>query len=373
MMSARINLAAIVCLLAFCQSAGGAWQLQYEENFEALDVVHRGGWRPDQLPVDGPFSDNDPFFDAKPPAAYRLSTPVGRHGWLTAESYSRDKTTSPERLLEIVADPADPNNHVLRLHSLAHSDASIVRSSAPLPARYRISLRAGFADFGNAEGLNGYQGGEYAGPWDDNSAVKENGFYWLTILDTIPRPRNNVWIHHHRKVVIDSDNHYPPWMRIWNGSEFIKSGKHPVMMFAIDGRQQANPRHGKPFISYSAGDWQPSGKIRAVDRYRPGHWYQVSIERSEHAYTLSITGNFEFGGQQHYRASIDYRRACVWHYNQPGEKLDPDCARDGARVWDGWQPGRGWPDYFFFGDPHINYYRGEVLYDGIRLEVWVED
>lgn len=29
----------------------------------------------------------------------------------------------------------------------------------------------------------------------------------------------------------------------------------------------------------------------------------------------------------------------------------------------------GWPEYFMFGDPHTNYYRGEVYYDDLRLEV----
>jgi len=35
-----------------------------------------------------------------------------------------------------------------------------------------------------------------------------------------------------------------------------------------------------------------------------------------------------------------------------------------------WPAGQGWPDYFMLGDPHANFYEGEVHYDDIRLEVW---
>jgi hypothetical protein len=35
-----------------------------------------------------------------------------------------------------------------------------------------------------------------------------------------------------------------------------------------------------------------------------------------------------------------------------------------------WPADGAWPDYFFFGDPHENYYEGEVLYDDVQLETW---
>src|SRR5947199_107768 len=75
-----------------------------------------------------------------------------------------------------------------------------------------------------------------AEPWWNNDATTHNGFYWLTILDAQPRPHNNTWIHHHRKVVLDSDNNYPPWMEMFDGNGFALNGEHPIMMFALDGR-----------------------------------------------------------------------------------------------------------------------------------------
>ena len=35
-----------------------------------------------------------------------------------------------------------------------------------------------------------------------------------------------------------------------------------------------------------------------------------------------------------------------------------------------WPEGEWWPEYFMFGDPHVNYYEGQVLYDDVKLEVW---
>jgi hypothetical protein len=32
----------------------------------------------------------------------------------------------------------------------------------------------------------------------------------------------------------------------------------------------------------------------------------------------------------------------------------------------------GIPDFFMFGDPRNNYYRGSVYYDDIKLEAWQE-
>src|SRR5438067_576654 len=79
-------------------------------------------------------------------------------------------------------------------------------------------------------------GGERAEPWWNDDATTQNDFYWLTVLDAQPRPHNNPWIHHHRKVVVDSDNNYPPWMEMVDGSRFSLNGERPIMMFALDGR-----------------------------------------------------------------------------------------------------------------------------------------
>jgi hypothetical protein len=133
-------------------------------------------------------------------------------------------------------------------------------------------------------------------------------------------------------------------MEIFDGAGFVTSGAHPVMMFALDARGPERERIGPPFVSWSAGAWQPSGAIRAVDAYVPGRWYSASIERSDKRFRLEVSGEFRFGGQRTYSATIDGAKMPIW--------------------------GEGAPDWFMFGDPHENYYEGEVYYDDVRLEVW---
>jgi hypothetical protein len=313
-----------------------------------------------------------------PPRAYRASAPFGQSGWLTVESYSRAQTTSVASLFSVVADPAGGGNKVLRIASPAHTDATVVRPTQALPDRYRVSLRVGYANFGDglASGTNGYSGGETADPWlPDEDATGENGFYWLTILDTVPRPHNNVYIHHHRKVVMDSDNNVPPWMQIWNGTRFIDSGEMPLMMIGIDGGGDVDELSGKPFFSYANGSWQASGQIRAVDSYRPMTWYRASIERTGDQFTLQVSGDFRYGGMQSYVATIDGAGRCVWHYNRQPLAAGSPCV-DASHYPSLpaepalWPADGAWPDYFMFGDPHNNYYEGQVYYDDVRLEVW---
>jgi len=356
------------------------WVVMALENFESTSLP-AASWSPDSYPDDGPFSDIGFYHLSRgitPPQAHRISAPFGAQGWLTVESYTRDQGRKLDQMVSIVNDPAGGTNKVLRLTSPAHTDATVIRPSQPLPARYRISLRVGYPSFGdgNPSGSNGYDSGdETEEPWGQGDSTLENGFYWLSILDAVPRPHNNLWIHHHRKVVFDSDNHHPPWMEIWDGSSFVSSGVHPIMMFAVDGAGKGDALTGKPFISYSAGQWQPSGEIRAVDAYKPSTWYGVTVERSGDSYTMQVTGDSQFGGKQTYSATIDARQRCVWHYNNdPLQSGDP-CVDTGYypeldSTFPHWPAGQGWPDYFMIGDPHANYYEGFVYYDDIKLEVW---
>jgi hypothetical protein len=355
------------------------WVVQAQESFESTQIP-TASWTPDTYPDDGPFSDNGVYFKnngVSPPSAHRISVPFGAGGWLTIESYTRNQGNSLGQMVAIQDDPAGGKNKVLRITSPAHTDATVIRPTKPLPARYRVSLRAGYASFGDGKGgQNGYDSGdESAGPWLQADATSENGFYWLAILDAVPRPHNNVWIHHHRKVVFDSDNHHPPWMEIWDGSSFVSSGEHPIMMFAVDGAGQGDEKTGKPFISYAAGAWQPSGKIRAVDSYKPGTWYTVVIERTGDSFKMEISGDFKHGGQKTYSATVDARQRCVWHFNNTALSSGDSCVDDGHypaldSSFPHWPAGKAWPDYFMFGDPHENYYEGFVYYDDVKLEVW---
>jgi hypothetical protein len=358
------------------------WVVAAAERFDG--ALPAATFAADTFPDDGPFSDAGAFFTRRgvtPPAAFRASVPFGANGWLTGELYTRRAGASRADQLEIVADPADASNHVLRVRSPEHTDAAVVHPTAPLPARYRVSLRVGWAEFGDGKpGPNGYDGGETAGPWwPTDDATRQNGFYWLTILDGRPLPHNNTSIHHHRKVVIDSDNHYPAWMEIWDGNRFLSSGEHPVMMFGLDGSEPGTERDGPPFFAWSHGAWQPSGSIRAVDAYLPNTWYQVTIERDGPRYTLTVAGKFRYGGDSTYTATIDAAAKCLFHYPVDAAEAagakgceDPGSFASTGGEFPRWAADGAWPDWFMFGDPHANYYEGEILYDDVVLETWRE-
>jgi hypothetical protein len=348
------------------------------ETFES--PLPDAAFAPDAVPDDGPWSDAGVYFTKQgisPPAAFRASQPFGDGGWLTLESYTRREGAKLSDFASVVPDPANPANHVLRIRSPAHTDATVVRPTRPLPARYKISLGVGFPSFGDGAPPNGYAGGESAEPWLNADATTQNGFYWLAILDAMPRPHNNVYIHHHRKVVVDSDNHPKPWwIDVWNGSSFVPDGSHPVTMFALDGTSAGAEHSGNPFLSWSNGAWQPSGAIRAVDAYLPAEWYRVSIERDGPSYTIEVSGRFRFGGQTTYRATIDAAERCVWHYPVSAEEAAAAsrCVDDGffsaiGASYPNWPAGAWWPDWFMLGDPHANFYEGEVLYDDVKLEI----
>ena len=334
----------------------GSWKVLYEENFEDAARLFETGsprWVADTYQNTDEFSDGGAHFKGlgiTPPAAFRAEGAFGTGDWLSVAAYSRSDLTKFSDLFEVVPDPADPNNHVLKISSPKHTDGTVVRPTNALPKKYRVCLKVGFASFGDgkpgAASLNGYAGGETDEPWLNGDATLENGFYWLTILNAAPRPHNNIWIHHHRKVTIDSDNNKEAWTNIWEGKNWIADGRHPIMMFGVDKDGGEDDSTGRPFLSWSNGALQPSGAIRAVDAYKDNTWYSACIERNEDAFVLTTSGDFKWGGQRTYVGTIPVRMV--------------------------YAAGEGVPDFFMFGDPHNNYYRGSVYYDDIKLETWQE-
>ncbi|MBI4436132.1 MAG: hypothetical protein HY590_01770 [Candidatus Omnitrophica bacterium] len=326
----------------------GRWEEVVKEEFNELQLLQPPLWREDNPDDATPFSDNGTFFRKKnpaftPPSGYRISAPLGKNGLLAIESYSRIKK-DPKSLFDIVEDPAHPGNRVLRIASPEHTDGTILHTGA-LGSRYQICARVGYMNFGTGEGDNGYSGGERGGPWVDSDATEENGFYFGAIYRSKPMPHNNIFAHHQRILFIDSDNNKEGWTAIWDPGkeEFVKSGAHPVMMVAVDGRGEETEEYGPPFLSYAAGKWQESGKILAVDAYKKDTWYTVCFTRMDNRISIKISGDFRYGGNKTYEA-IQKDTSRVFHFNDP--------------------------HYWFLGDPHTNYYEGMMLVDDVALRIW---
>jgi hypothetical protein len=117
-------------------SAGPGWVLVYHEDFE--DPAALGAptaWARDTHPDGGTFSDRSDYFVAQhiePPVAYRRSQPFGEDGWLTIESCSRSADTEFADQTAVVDDPGGGSDHVLRLRSPEHTDATVVRPTRAL-------------------------------------------------------------------------------------------------------------------------------------------------------------------------------------------------------------------------------------------------
>lgn len=334
-----------------------------KQNFDEFPFHDVPEWGADTAAYQGPYSESGEYFQEKNivnPPALRNTVPIGQGDWLVAELYTRTEKPIVLDYIDIVADPKNANNQVLKISTPDHTDGVVLRSKNPLPPKYRISLKIGFAQYGNESKLNGYNdGNESAEPWQALSSVGHNGFYWLAILDSAPKPHNNIWIHHHRKFVIDS----------WNRKNF----NNTVNVIALDGKSETHQAFGKKFISYVDGRWQKISDV-PVDYYLPDEWYTVTFTRTALYYEYAIEGRFKNAGQTIYTDRIDYRKNCIYHYNQTAEELAPDCIDNSHQVFAGksftaWPNGSAYPEYFMFGEPHINYYEGSVLIDDISLEV----
>lgn len=337
---------------------------KYVENFEGFPIVDNGLWVKDNAEYDGPYSESGEFYQQKGtliPEAFRNSISLGKSDWLSVEIYTKRNKPILLDYIDAVPDPLNPKNQVIKLSTPEHTDGVIIRSTNPLPKYYKISLKVGFANYGNESPLNGYDSGdEMATPWRELSSVGHNGFYWLAIFDKKPIPHNNIWSHHHRKFVIDS----------WNRA----GANNSINVIALDGVSETSELFGKKFISYvEQRRWDKKQNV-PLDYYLSNQWYEVTFTRTDVFYEFSIKGLFKNAGYTTYQGRVDYKKECVFHYNQTIEEQDTACVDHRAKRYlnkefPSWPINSAYPDYFMFGEPHINYYEGSVLVDDITLEI----
>lgn len=385
------------------------WRLAHRETFDAPFASPR--WVEDTYGEGSPyhvdaFDEDGAFFAARggPGFAanlarfrsFRSASVYGEDGWLTVELYGRDSDRDgvPETGGRFASERG-----VARLVSTRHYDGAIIRSTHPLPARYRVEVTVGAIAFGGPRDgqwthdgkVNGYDGDELADPWffrdgdpTPRPATTQNGLYFLCITDYArPAPHNNIFIHHHRKVVMDTDNNddHPergaagtgPWSKVWNPAtgRGEPDGARYVSMLWLDGRNFGHDWFGNEFLSYTPGGWQIDEPI-FTDKYLDGERYRFAIERDGERYTMSVTGRFQHGGVTTYRASRRFREPPVtWHYNQTAAEYAPAAFDEVRRFGDAelhtWPAGSAYPDHFFFGDPHINFYEGTAEFDDLEL------
>ncbi|AUX39007.1 hypothetical protein SOCE26_003890 [Sorangium cellulosum] len=382
-------------------AAGVRWRLVHHETFDT-PFQEPAAWTEDTYGPASPyhvdaFDDDGAFFITRAGEtfrqglrrfrSFRKSFSYGEGGWLTVELYGRDSDRDgvPE-----TGGRFEAAGGKARLVSARHYDGAILRSTRPLPARYRVEVTVSNIDFGGPrEGrwrhggkVNGYDGDELADPWRFSnesttplSATFGNGVYFLCITDYArPAPHNNVLIHHHRKVVMDTDNNFGdtgPWSAVWDPATGRpeQDGARYVSMIWLRGDAFGSPWNGNRFTSYTPGGWQ-DGPI-FVDKYLDREAYVFTVERDGRGYAMSAAGTFHHGGRTTYAARRGFREPPVtWHYNQRPDEYEAPRHNETVtfgETFETWPEGSAYPDHFFFGDPHINYYEGTAEFDDLKL------
>lgn len=208
-----------------------------------------------------------------------------------------------------------PGNGWAEQKSNSYRDSAFIRSTAPLPDTYKISVVVGGIDYGleNIAGLP-------PDPEYPEGPQNENGCYLLAITDELPAGHHtNTWWHQHRKAVIDVDNN------VWGHGM-----PNPVFMVYFD---RANKLH-----SLDAGTGKWTDQWLSAFNYNPQDWYKVEIEKTNRQFILSL-------------------------YNEKGRLLK----RGSVNLPDVWQEDSSGHDYLVVGDPHENYYQGSMKIRAIAV------
>jgi len=436
-LAAATALLAPAALASEREARGGPdadWRLVRSESFSRPIVARDDtGWFADKDEAGSPYdvdeydNDGDYFrtfggedFDRHLESVdlYRRAYSFGNDGWLTAELAGRDtdgtgvedEAPAFERTILPGVGPVGtfdvPNNRA----------GAVLRSTEPLPTEYRIEVTLRTIDFGGKRDgtwhydgkINGYDPDDcktnfpWSGStsWDYSLAECDwfdvtrdsNGYYFLSIMDyERPAPRNNVFIHNHRKVVMDGYNRYNV---TGNGLRYCDpasgklqpyewgSGNGVNMLFMTPDRRYAG-QPGTEYLMHSeCGTTYGGGIVSQVDlmpELMPSRSYRFAIERRDGHYVLEVSGTFRNVGEATYRYEqpFDDGTHPVYHYNQTAEEYDgrhnADWVYSSGRGTvvdeDIWPAGSAYPDYFLMGVPHTNFYEGTASIDNIRLHV----
>lgn len=418
---------ALLLLLApvgTCGQKNNRWKLLYEEKFDRpinLDSFPwvRDGMGPESAWYAGPLSDGGAFFhinggeqfkkQLESFTLYRKRIKFGKDAWLTLELAARDRTRAgrPDNPPSFSVGNLGRHPSVGFLAEPDHHGGILIRNTNPLPSTYRIEYELVQIDFGGsrydhwdyAGRINGYQAGGpktlHPWPWGPDKAFSDsyekwpdirgsNGFYYLAIVDyENPAPHNNVFIHTHRKIVMDSYNVSGGGFDTCNPAkgEFYKSTDNTVdAFFAIPGNKLESKAVMKTqcgtICGGEAGRTSYVGAAQLVPELMPEQTYKFAIERDASGYTLELSGFFRFVGEKTYRYHRNFIEdgRPIWHFNQnPGEY---DGSFDETWTYAGpfgsftahsWPKGSAYPDYFIIGDPHINFYEGTAVIANLRL------
>ncbi|GAA4389130.1 hypothetical protein GCM10023088_63360 [Actinomadura verrucosospora] len=425
-------------------AGGGRWKLVAQERFDRPLRVDGAPWRLDPQGPRSPWAvdafDDDgaawkkisgPLFERqmKTLNVFRKRVAFGQRGWLTAEvaAVDKDRDGRPDSRPGLSAVTLPGGHRVARISEPSWDAGVLIRPTRPLPRYYRVEMTLRGIRFGGKRGGTFDYDGRHNGytrepcktryPWTFQGALpgksrcqypdvtRENGFYYLTILDHAnPAPHGNPGIHFRRKAIMDG--YYSDDAR-WKNAATCDP-KTRTMYRTFDGtfngvnalfprgdlfRETANNNISNEYYAKTA-----CGEASMDRRYGPGgrfegHLtsaelrpelmpkaaYRFAIERDRTGYTLEMSGPFLHTGQTTLRVHHDFveNGRPIWHYNQTPDEYDGRFDRRlvhrgpaGTYTTEhSWPKGSAYPDSFIIGDPHLNYYEGEAYVDDVRLYV----
>ncbi|MEV5824229.1 hypothetical protein AB0L25_01485 [Spirillospora sp. NPDC052242] len=424
-------------------AARDGWRLVAHEGFQRPLTVDRARWQRDPHGPDSPWHvgplDDDgevwktisgPEFTERLQTfdVYRKRVPFGRGGWLTAEiaAVDKDKDGRPDSQPGLSSTRLPDGAKVARIHEPSWDAGVLIRPTRPLPPRYRVEMTLRGIDFGGKRDGSFEYDGKYNGytegdcktgfPWTFKGALpgktrceygdvkRENGFYYMTILDyATPAPHGNPGIHYRRKVIMDGYNSNQTWSEsngicnpatgeIYSTMDGTFNGVNAIFVRGDKFRAQNNNVSNEYYFKTACGNWsgdEPFGADGAHDdlltgaelrpELLPEASYRFAVERDATGYTVEMSGPFRHIGQATLRFHHDFVEdgRPIWHYNQtPGEydgRFDRSLTHTGPSgtytTEHTWPKGSAYPDSFIIGDPHLNYYEGSALIDDIRLYV----
>lgn len=417
------------------------WVLKHSENFNEPIDLSKAKWTVDPLGKNSPwyvdeFSDDGLYYQNLGGNAFqraldsmnilRKRVAIGEDGWLTVEiaAQDRNKDGIPD---------AQPNfstkdgNGVISVP--AWDSAVLLTGTQTLPSEYRIEYELKTVDFGGKRNIdgketwnydgkyNGYTPGECktnfpwvrkgdysqggadkvdpcAAPWGD--VTKENGYYLLTVVDyPHPAPHNNIFIHSHRKVGMDTYSVDASWASNYSVCNpatkelypFTLSSANGVNQIFFDGNSFRDPSFAyNQFVmptpcGLRVGDVPGATIVSTAElqpELMPNETYTIAIERTKDSYVTELTGNFRYIGKTTIRNERPFVDAdgkhSIWHYNQTADAYDGSLNQKltfegpfGSFSKDMWPKGSAYPDNFIIGNPHLNYYEGSATIDNLKL------
>jgi hypothetical protein len=424
------------------EAAGpGGWRLVHSEAFDRALPVGAVPWTRDPQGDKSPWNvdqldDDGRYFQVQGGQEFqrqlnsfnvmRKRVSFGGDGWLTAELAARDtdRDGKPEHPPTLSRVSLPGGGGAARIDEPSHDTGLVIRSTRPLPRRYRVEYTLRTISFGgqrngqwNYDGkANGYgtegcktswpwkMSGDFSGPTNQcnpnfSDVRSDNGFYFLEIMDYAnPAPHNNLFIHNHRKVGMDGYNVRsegqspyavcnPRTKETYNYNSPLSSHNGINSIF-FDGSRWRDQRIGyTQFLmntecgSFTGTETNPGTIVSSAEiqpELMPNTSYKFAIERDDTGYTMEMSGNFRHAGPMTLRAHRDFVEdgQPIWHYNNTPQEYDGRF--DSTLTFSGpygsyqvreWPKGSAYPDYFMLGDPHLNFYEGSATVDDIRLYV----